>query len=104
MILRIVKMELIENKIELFEHFRENLKEEKLKQEGCLHHDFFCDKDNCLIFFSYTIWATEKHLRKYKKTELFKEVARTLRTFCLKEPVAWTVENVFNSPYDEEED
>ncbi len=102
MILRIVKMELNETKIELFEHFMDNLKEEKLKQDGCLHHDIFCDKDNSMMFFSYTIWATEKHLKKYKKTELFKEVTRTIRTLCVKEPIAWTVENVFNSPYDEE--
>ncbi len=102
MILRVVKMELIEKKVELFELFMKNLKDEKLKQEGCLHHDIFCDKDNSLIYFSYTIWATEKYLKKYKKTELFKEVTRTIRTLCFKEPIAWTVENVFNSPYDDE--
>lgn len=102
MILRIVKMELNEPKIELFQLFMNNLKEEKLKQEGCLHYDYFCEKENELIYFSYTIWMSEKFLKKFKKTELFKEVTRTMRTLCVKEPIAWTVENVFNSPYDEE--
>jgi (4S)-4-hydroxy-5-phosphonooxypentane-2,3-dione isomerase len=102
MILRIVKMELNETKIELFQLFMNNLKEEKLKQEGCLHYDYFCEKENEMIFYSYTIWMLEKHLKKFKKTELFREVTRTLRTLCVKEPIAWTVENVFNSPYDEE--
>lgn len=102
MILRIVKMELNESKIELFQLFMNNLKEEKLKQEGCLHYDYFCEKENELVFYSYTIWMSEKFLKKFKKTELFREVTRTLRNLCIKEPIAWTVENVFNSPYDEE--
>jgi len=103
MILRVVKMELIETKIGLFERFMSNLKDEKLRQEGCLHHDIFCDKDNNSIYFSYTIWNNEKSLKKYKKSELFKVVSQTIRSFCVKEPLAWTVENVFNSPYDDEE-
>lgn len=102
MILRIVKMELKETNIDLFHLFMKNLKDEKLKLEGCLHYDYFCDKQNEHIYFSYTIWVTDRHLKKYKKTELFKEVTRTVRNLCKKEPIAWTVENVFNSPYEEE--
>ena len=51
MILRVVKMELVEKKIELFELFMKNLKDEKLKQDGCLHHDIFCDKENYQFIF-----------------------------------------------------
>lgn len=98
MILRIVKMEVDDTRIDFFENFMNNLSEEKLTLEGCLHHDFFCEKDNRNMYYSYTIWQSEKFLNKYKKTDLFKEVTRTLRHICIKEPIAWTVENVFNNP------
>jgi len=96
MILRIVKMEVAPDKLEDFKRFMTNLSEEKIKQKGCVHHDFFSDKQYDNVYFQYTIWERTSDLKKYKSTPLFKEVVKTLSNLCLVAPYAWTVENVFN--------
>ncbi len=102
MILRVVKMKVDTNKVELFERFMNNLREEKLNLDGCLHFDYFHEKGNLNIYYSYTIWESDKHFRVYKKSDLFKEVTSTLNALCQIEPMAWTIENVFNQPSNEE--
>jgi hypothetical protein len=95
MILRVVKMVVDQNKIDIFNNFMSNLSTEKEGMDGCVHHDFFSNKQFRNVFYSYTIWESEKYLNKYRKSMLFKEVTTTLRSLCLSEPAAWTVENVF---------
>lgn len=103
MILRVVKMNVDEEKRDAFELFMKNLREEKLKLAGCLHFDYFHEKNNKNIFYSYTIWESEKYLKQYKKTDLFIEVVSTLKKLCTEEPKAWTIENVFKEVNHEEE-
>lgn len=103
MILRIVKMEVDPQKLEIFELFMKNLSEEKAKLDGCVHHDFFCDKNYVNLFYSYTIWENLTYLKKYKKTPLFKEVVKTLKMLCSTEPSAWTVENLIKPPTSHED-
>lgn len=103
MILRIVKMEVDPHKLEIFNLFMKNLSEEKTKLEGCVHHDFFCDKKYINVYYSYTIWENVTFLKKYKKTPLFKEVVKTLKSLCMDEPYAWTVENILKTDSGHEE-
>ncbi len=103
MILRVVKLKVDPRKMEAFQLFMENLHDEKLRLNGCLHFDFFNERQNPNIFYSYTIWEHEKFLKQYKKTDLFKEVVQTLRELCIDEPQAWTIQNVFNQPSNEDE-
>lgn len=102
MILRVVKMKVESKKIEAFELFMNNLHDEKLKLSGCLHFDFFHEKENNNIYYAYTIWENEKYFKQYKKSDLFKEVVTTLKSLCIEEPKAWTIENVFNEVNHEE--
>lgn len=102
MILRVVKMKVESKKIEAFELFMNNLHDEKLKIPGCLHFDFFHEKRNINVYYTYTIWENEKYFKQYKKLDLFKEVVSTLKSLCLEEPQAWTIENVFNQVNHEE--
>jgi len=103
MILRIVKMEVDPHKIEIFNMFMNNLTDEKSRLEGCVHHDFFCDKKFINVYYSYTIWENVLNLKKYKKTPLFKEVVKTLKSLCMNEPYAWTVENLIKTGLSDEE-
>jgi quinol monooxygenase YgiN len=96
-------MEVDPDKIEPFKRFMGILSEEKQKMEGCVHHDFFSDKQYVNVYYSYTIWESQTYLKKYKKNPLFKEVTKTLTSLCLAEPHAWTVENVFNTSSGHEE-
>jgi|GEM_PF-2597853 hypothetical protein len=103
MILRVVKMKVNEHKLTAFRMFMDNLYDEKLRMSGCLHFDYFEEKRNSNVFYSYTIWENIKFLKEYKKSDLFKEVVQTLRYLCSEEPQAWTIENVFNKPSHEDE-
>ncbi len=103
MILRVVKMKVDLRKIDAFKLFMDNLHDEKLRLAGCLHFDYFNERQNPSIYYSYTIWEHEKYLKQYKKTEFSKEVLQTLRDLCVEEPQAWTIQNVFNKPSDEDE-
>ena len=103
MILRIVKMEVDPQKLEIFNHFMKNLNEEKVKLEGCVHHDHFPEKKFVNVYYSYTIWENVNYLKKYKKSPLFKEVVKTLKSLCMTEPYAWTVENIIEQKSGNEE-
>lgn len=96
MILRIVKIKIDEVKIDTFKLFMKNLRNEKLRLKGCLHFDYFHEKKNKNIYYTYTIWENEKHLNQYKKSELFKKVISTLNSLSIEEPRAWTIEDAFN--------
>ncbi len=102
MILRVVKMKVEQHKQDAFCLFMKNLYDEKLRLQGCLHFDYFKNK-NSNVYYSYTIWENVKYLKEYKKSDLFKEVVHTLRDLCVEEPQAWTIENVFNNPLHEDE-
>lgn len=103
MILRVVKMEVDPNNLDPFKRFMSNLSEEKSKMDGCVHHDFFSDKNFVNVYYSYTIWENVSYLKKYKKTPLFIEVKKVLRGLCQSEPYAWTIENVFKTDSQHEE-
>ncbi len=103
MILRVVKMKVEDVKVDAFELFMNNLHDEKLRLQGCLHFDYFHEKKNKNIYYTYTIWEAEKYFKQYKKSELFKEVISTLKSLCVDEPQAWTIENVFNHVNHDEE-
>ncbi len=98
MIIRVVRMEVIDTKLELFNHFMDNVKEVKTELKGCIHYDVLRDKRYANVFYGYTIWEAENDLVKYRKSELFKETVRTVNQFCVKKSQAWTVENVFDIP------
>ena len=100
--MRVVKMKVNNDKISSFRQFMEDMQYIKQNLEGCVHYDFFNEKKNVNVYYSYTIWEDIKYLRKYKKSELYKEEMLNLKKFCIEEPKAWTIENVFNA-YDHEE-
>ncbi|OFY24093.1 MAG: hypothetical protein A2W98_14235 [Bacteroidetes bacterium GWF2_33_38] len=63
--------------------------------DGCIHHDIFPDKENDDIFYSYTIWKSESKVKKYRNSDLIKHISEAVMPKCTKEPIAWTVDEVF---------
>lgn len=100
MIIRIVKMYLKKDEIKSFTDFFSSFQNQILEFDGCMHHDLFPDKDNKEIYYSYTIWKSEVKLKKYRNSELIKNISKAVEPKCEKEPLAWTVDKVFekNNP------
>lgn len=95
MITRIIKITIKPGNIDDFKQFISLMKENILTIGGCKHIDILNDREDKNIFFMYTIWETETVLNKYRKSELNKTFWNKLNQWSVKEPQAWTVENVF---------
>ena len=79
------------------EEFLSNFEVNKTKIrafEGCEFLELYRDKNTPNIFFTYSYWASEKHLENYRYSELFKMVwAKTKPLFDAK-PEAWSVDKM----------
>lgn len=71
-----------------FTNYQSQIKDFK----GCMQHDIFCDKEKEEIYYSYTIWDSEKNLNKYRKSTLLKEINTNIIQYCSKDPQAWTID------------
>jgi quinol monooxygenase YgiN len=94
MIVRIVKMTFQPDKIDDFlETFR--LQKEHIKNfEGCTHLDLLRDKNNPNIFFTYSLWQSEKYLESYRDSEFFRGIWGRVKTLFADKPEAWTTQKM----------
>ncbi|MCB0700884.1 MAG: antibiotic biosynthesis monooxygenase [Chitinophagales bacterium] len=91
MIVRIVQMsfkeELVDDFLELFNERKQRIR----SFDGCQHLELWQHAHEKGIFFTYSIWDSEKHLDHYRFSELFKDTwTRTKQLFADK-PKAWSV-------------
>ncbi|MBI4648104.1 MAG: antibiotic biosynthesis monooxygenase [Bacteroidia bacterium] len=96
MITRIVKVSVHDSKIDDFVSFMESVRDHMLAFNGCEHWEVLNDKTNKNIFFSYSIWKSEKELEAYKYSTLYKQIWSTCKQWFTKESQAWTVDNIFD--------
>lgn len=94
MLVRIVKMQFEEDKIEVFKALFEAQKQKIRNVDGCEFLELYQDLNNKGIFFTYSYWKDEKNLENYRNSELFKTIwAATKKNFCAK-PEAWSVQKL----------
>lgn len=94
MFVRIVKMSFDPSKINEFLNNFEDNKTKIRAFEGCEFLELYRDKHNTNIFFTYSYWQTETNLKRYRQSELFKNVwAKTKPLFNAK-PEAWSVDKL----------
>jgi quinol monooxygenase YgiN len=94
MIVRIVKMTFMESKIENFKAFARSSGDKIRHFEGCQHLDFLQDIHNKNIFFSYSLWESEKHLNNYRKSDFFKDTWEKTRQWFKDKPEAWSTKKL----------
>lgn len=95
-LVRMVKMEFYEENIPVFlENF--NQSKDKIRNfDGCQFLELYQDKNNPIIFFTYSYWKSEKHLNAYRDSNLFKGIwAKTKPLFSAK-PMAWSVNKKYS--------
>jgi quinol monooxygenase YgiN len=85
-----------EESVEKFTAYLDTVKDDIKAFNGCEHLDVFRDKENKSIYFSYSIWKSEWHLNRYRKSPFFQETWGTLKQWFSKDTQAWTVDNVFD--------
>lgn len=89
-----VKMTIEESRSKNFKKFTDSIADSIKEFEGCMHLKILQEihKDN--IFFSYSIWKTEKNLNAYRSSEFFKATWSKAKTFFCMPAEAWS----FNAP------
>lgn len=94
MIKRLVKMSFAPEKVNDFkEVFKTNWTLIK-GFEGCEHVELLQAENASNIFFTYSLWQSEKHLNAYRDSELFANVWRQTKVLFNDKPQAWTVKEL----------
>lgn len=92
--IRIVKMSFDPLKTALFLETFEHNKTKIRSFKGCNRLELYRDKQHSHIFFTYSFWASEKHLDQYRQSELFKSVWSKTKPLFNAPPQAWSVEAI----------
>ncbi|MEK6492682.1 antibiotic biosynthesis monooxygenase family protein [Myroides odoratimimus] len=94
MFIRIVKLTLLENKVNDFlEHF-DTIKDKVRHYPGCQFLEVYRDRVHSNIFFTYSYWEDESDLESYKKSEIFGEIWPYTKTLFKDKAEAWSVDKV----------
>lgn len=90
MILRIVKMSFKIDKMDAFQQMFKERKQQIRDFDGCLHLELWQDAQQPNIFFTYSHWASEKHLNHYRFSRFFKETWDITKAMFADKPEAWS--------------
>ena len=91
MITRFVKMTFAPEKVNEFLAVFNDAKTKIESFEGCSHLELLQDISNKNIFFTYSIWETEEHLGRYRKSNLFEVTWEKTKKIFSDKPEAWTL-------------
>lgn len=94
MIERIVKLEFQNDKVEEFIQLYKKIHTQIKLQEGCalvqlLQH---CEHEN--IFFTYSVWNSQKNLDTYRFSPFFKNTWTTIKPWFCEKPCAWSLRKI----------
>ncbi len=92
MIIRIVKMSFQPEKVADFLAVFEERKQLIRNVAGCQHLELWRDEHEKNVYFTYSIWDTEKHLNNYRFSELFKDTWLKTKVLFNEKPQAWSVQ------------
>lgn len=91
MLLRIVRMDFKQEKVEEFTTFFNNTKDKIAGFPGCNHVELCKDSKLDHVFYTFSKWDSEDDLEKYRRSDLFEEVwCKTKKMFGGK-PLAYSL-------------
>jgi quinol monooxygenase YgiN len=96
MLIRIVKLTIKEDKIQLFLDNFATIKNDIRNFQGNEFLELYQDKDNPKIFFTYSYWKNEEALNNYRKSAFFEEVWNYTKQLFEEKAVANSV-NILHS-------
>lgn len=73
--------------------FKENWQQIK-GFEGCSHVELLQDQTNPSVFFTYSLWQSQKHLDTYRASDLFARVWGGTKQLFNDKPEAWSVKEL----------
>lgn len=91
MLIRIVKLTFKSENSVKFEQIFKETKRYIQDFEGCISLELLQDKTNPNIFFTYSQWASEEHLNKYRNSDFFNNVWSKTKVLFDGKPEAWSM-------------
>ena len=96
MLVRIVKLQFKEEKINDFLMHFETVKWEVASFTGCKGMKLLQDIKNPCIIMTYSIWDNEEALVNYKKSELFESIWPNIKVWFDAKAEAWSLQTSFD--------
>lgn len=62
--------------------------------EGCRHVELLKEDNQKGLYFTYSLWDSEKALNKYRNSDLFKETWAKTRLLFATKPEAWSLSSI----------
>jgi len=90
-IVRIVKMEFQQEKVNTFLELFASTRDKIANFDGCTELELLNSVEKNNIYFTYSIWKSEQHLENYRQSELFKETWSKTKILFKNKPEAWSL-------------
>jgi autoinducer 2-degrading protein len=91
MLIRIVKMEFQQSKVNTFMDLFETVRNKIANFDGCMGLELFNSINAENMFFTYSTWKSEQHLENYRNSELFKQTWSKTKELFSNKPEAWSL-------------
>lgn len=91
MLVRIVKMEFEQTKVDTFLELFYATRDKIANFDGCTRLDLLSSLNATNVFFTYSIWKSEEHLENYRNSELFKQTWAKTKVLFNNKPEAWSL-------------
>ncbi len=91
MIVRIVQMSFREEEVDNFLSLFNERKQRIRHFDGCNQLELLQDANHSNIYFTYSIWESEKHLDHYRFSEFFKDTWTKTKALFNDKPQAWSL-------------
>ena len=96
MLVRIVKLQFKEEKINDFLMHFETVKWKVTNFPGCRGMKLLQDMNTPCIIMTYSVWDDEKTLENYKNSALFESIWPNIKVWFDAKPEAWSLEKTFD--------
>lgn len=83
-----------DNNTEEFIHIFEERKDTIKSFPGCIHLELWQDTNDKTVFFTYSVWESEKHLDHYRFSPFFKETWSLTKVLFKEKPEAWSFSTI----------
>ncbi len=94
MIKHISKIIIREESIDIFKGLVEKFIPKIQAEDTCLHAEVIQDTKNVALFFSYTVWKSQKDSNVFLKSEIFKDIRANLENHLAEQPETWSTKVV----------
>lgn len=97
MIVRIVKMDFAPDKVDTFLALFSATQDKIASFDGCKSLELLNSAEDKSVFFTYSLWESEKHLEAYRNSELFKQTWAKTKVLFRNKAEAWSVNKVITN-------